>query len=220
MKLKIDIKKITVISVLFAMSYLCTFLLHFDLMFLKFDFKDAIIAISALIYGPLAGMFSSGIVALLEFITYSDTGVYGLIMNFLSSVAFSCVGGFIYKYRRTFQGAIFSGLSSILAVTAVMIFANMFITPYYMGVPQSEVIILIPKVLLPFNLIKSTVNASLLLLIYKPVTKAFGRMGLMPKKSYGQGTSLRTIILIISCLAVATVSVLLFVFVLNGSVGI
>ena len=217
---KFDVKKMTVIAVLCAIAYLCTFLLHFNLMFLTFDLKDAVIAISALVYGPLAGMFSSGVVALLEFITYSETGVYGLIMNFLSSVAFSCVGGFVYKYRRTFQGAVLSGLSSVLAVTAVMVEAKMFITPYYMGVPQNEVIKLIPSVLLPFNLIKSTVNASLLLLIYKPVTKAFGRIGLMPKKDYTKGTGLRTVILTISCLAGAAASVRVFIFVLNGNVSL
>ncbi len=216
---KLNVKRLTVIAVLCALSYLCTFLLHFNVMFLTFDFKDAIIAVASLVYGPLAGLFSSAVVAFLEFITYSETGVYGLIMNFLSSVAFSCVGGLVYKLRRSFQGAIFAVVCSVFAVTAVMIFANMFITPYYMVVPQSAVIKLIPKVLLPFNFIKSVMNASLTLLIYKPVTKAFGRMGLMQRKQYQQGAAMRTVILTVCCLAVAAVSVLVFVFVMGGKVS-
>lgn len=215
---KIDVKKIAVIGVLCALAYLCTFLLHFKVMFLTFDFKDAIIAVAGLMYGPLAGLFSSFIVALTEFVTYSDTGVYGLLMNFLSSAAFSVVGGFIYKYRRTFSGAIFSGIASVLAVTVTMLLANLLITPFYMGVDRSVVIELIPSVLLPFNLIKSVINASLTLLIYKPVTKAFGGLGLIARKQRVEGNGLRTVILTLSCLVIATVSVLLFIFVLNGSV--
>ena len=52
---------------------------------LTFDFKDAILSINALLFGPLTGVVSAALVALVEFITVSDTGVYGLIMNFLSS---------------------------------------------------------------------------------------------------------------------------------------
>ena len=215
---KNNIKKMSVIGVLCALAYLCTFLLHFKVMFLTFDFKDAVIAISALIYGPLAGLFSSLIVALTEFVTFSDTGVYGLIMNFLSSAAFSVIGGFIYKYRRTFLGAILSGMASVLAVTTVMLMANLCITPYYMHVDRSVVVELIPGVLLPFNLLKSVINASLTLLIYKPMTKAFGRLGLIERKQNKRGSGLRTVILSLSCLVIAAVSVLVFIFVLDGKV--
>ncbi len=215
---KIDVKKIAVIGVLCALAYLCTFLLHFKVMFLTFDFKDAIIAVSGLMYGPLAGLFSSLIVALTEFVTFSDTGVYGLIMNFLSSAAFSAVGGFIYKYRRTFSGAIFSGVASVFSVVAVMMLANLFITPLFLHQPREAIIDLMPTVLLPFNLIKSVINASLTLLIYKPVTKAFGRLGLTERKQQKAGSGLRTVILTLCCLVVAAISVLIFIFVLNGSV--
>ncbi len=215
---KIDVKKLAVIGVLCAVAYLCTFLLHFKVMFLTFDFKDAIIAVAGLMYGPLAGLFSSFIVALTEFVTYSDTGVYGLIMNFLSSAAFSVVGGFIYKYRLTFSGAIFSGVASVFSVVAVMMLANLFITPLFLQQPREAIIDLMPTVLLPFNLIKSVINASLTLLIYKPVTKAFGRLGLTERKQQRVGSGLRTVILTLCCLVVAAISVLTFIFVLNGSV--
>lgn len=215
---KNNIKKIAVIAVLCALAYLCTLLLHFKVMFLTFDFKDAIIAVSALMYGPVAGLFSSAVVALLELVTVSDTGVYGLIMNFLSSTAFACVGGLVYKYRRTFSGAIFAMAASVLSVTAVMLLANLFVTPLFMGVPRGEVVKLIPKVLLPFNLVKSVMNAVLTLMIYKPVTQFFGRMGLTERKHYEKGSGLRTVIMIISCLAVAAVAVLVFIFYLNGTV--
>ena len=67
-----------------ALAYICVFILKFKVGFLTFDFKDAVISIISFLYGPLYGVFSAGIVAFMEFITISDTGAYGLIMNFLS----------------------------------------------------------------------------------------------------------------------------------------
>ena len=215
---KINVKKMTVIAVLCAMAYICTFLLHFKFQFLTFDFKDAIIAISALIYGPVAGLLTSFIVAFLEFITVSDTGVYGLIMNFLSSAAFSVTAGLVYKYKRTFYGAIFAVVSAVFAVIAVMLLANIFITPFYMGATADAVINLIPTMLLPFNAVKSVMNAALTLLIYKPITQAFFKLTLTEKKAYNSGNGLRTIILMVSALVVAVIAVLIFVFMIHGQV--
>lgn len=222
-KVNNNIKKMTVIAVLCAIAYLVSFIFPFKVSFLTFDLKDAIIAIASLMYGPLAGLISSMIVPFLEFITTSETGVYGFIMNFLSSAAFSVTAGFIYKYKRSFSGAIFAMLSAVLAVTAVMLLANLFITPYYIGMTnigaaRSAVVDMIPTLLLPFNLIKSIVNASLTLLVYKPVTAAFARMRLVEKKAYSKGAGTRSVILMLSCLAVAAAAVVVFVLCLGGTV--
>ena len=212
------IKRMTVMAVLCALAYLCTFLLHFKVSFLTFDFKDAVIAIPSLIYGPLAGVFSSAIVSFIEFITVSDTGVYGLIMNFISSACFSGVIGLIYKYRRTFSGAIIAVTAAVFSVTAIMMLANLFITPFYMGVPRGEVLKLIPSMLLPFNLVKSIMNASLTLIIYKPITKALGSMALIGYKQAPQKNTLRSVILLLCALAVAAAALLFFIFYLKGTV--
>lgn len=222
-KVNNNIKKMTVIAVLCAIAYLVSFIFPFKVSFLTFDLKDAIIAIASLMYGPLAGLICSIIVPFLEFITTSETGPYGFIMNFLSSAAFSVTAGFIYKYKRSFSGAIFAMLSAVFAVTAVMLLANLFITPYYIGMTdigdaRSVVIDMIPTLLLPFNLIKSVVNASLTLLIYKPVTAAFARMRLVEKKVYSKGAGTRSVILMLSCLGVAAAAVVVFVLCLGGTV--
>ena len=217
-KVNSNIKRITVIAVLCAFAYLVSFIFPFKVSFLTFDLKDAIIAISALMYGPIAGLVSSVIVPFLEFITTSETGIYGFIMNFLSSAAFSVTAGIIYKYRRSFSGAILSMCASVLAVTAIMLLANLFITPYYMGVERGMVVELIPSLLLPFNLIKSVINASLTLLIYKPITAAFGRMGMIERKTFSKENSLRSILLVLGCLAVAAAAVVVFVLYLGGTV--
>ena len=213
-----NIKKLTVTALFCALAFLMTFVFRFKVGFLTFDFKDAVISVLSLLYGPVYGVISAGVVAFLEMISVSDTGPYGLIMNFISSATFALACGTVYKFKRTFSGAIISVVTAVVTVTAVMMVANIFITPYYMGVARGEVIALIPTMLLPFNLAKAIINATSLLLIYKPVTSALKRTGLVinddgKKFEFSKKTLIMSIVsLIILALAVAFV-----IFKLGGS---
>ena len=178
-----NIKKLTVTALFCALAFLMTFIFRFKVGFLTFDFKDAVISVLSLLYGPVYGVISAGVVAFLEMISVSDTGPYGLIMNFISSATFALACGTVYKFKRTFSGAIISVITAVVTVTAVMMVANIFITPFYMGVGRGDVIALIPTMLLPFNLAKAIINATSLLLIYKPVTSALKRTGLVMSDS-------------------------------------
>lgn len=206
-----NIKKLTVTALFCALAFLMTFVFRFKVGFLTFDFKDAVISILSLLYGPVYGVISAGVVAFLEMISVSDTGPYGLIMNFISSATFALACGTVYKFKRTFSGAIISVVTAVVTVTAVMMVANIFITPYYMGVARGEVIALIPTMLLPFNLAKAIINAASLLLIYKPVTSALKRTGLVisddgKKFEFSKKTLILSIVsVIILALAVAFV---------------
>ena len=105
------------------------------------------------------------------------------MMNLMSSVTFVCVSTLIYKYRKTIWGAVIGLVTAACATVAVMLVANLFITPYYMGVTQEAVINLIPKVILPFNVVKTILNASITMLLYKPISKVLKRMGLSKSTS-------------------------------------
>ncbi|MBR3961837.1 MAG: ECF transporter S component [Clostridia bacterium] len=212
---KSDIKALAVTSVLAAAGFLLTFICSFRVSFLTFDFKDAVIALASLIYGPIYGVAASATVAFLEFITFSQTGVYGLIMNFLASGTFSLVCGYIYKHKRTFSGAILSLVFAAVSVITVMITANIFITPFYMGVERSAVIKMILPLLLPFNAAKTVINASFTMLLYKPFTNALKRMNII--KSGGNSSfSLRTVIMSVVCVILIVLAILGVTLGLNG----
>ena len=155
-----------------ALAYVSRFVFHFNVMFLTFEFKDAIITIGGMFLGPLWALGMSIATALIEFITISDTGVYGLIMNVSAAMAFSGVASLIYRCRRTLGGAI-AGLSlGAVALVGVMLPLNLLVTPRYMGVSVGDVAALIPKLLFPFNLLKGIMNMAVALLLYKPVISA------------------------------------------------
>ena len=140
-------------------------------------------------------------------------------MNFISSATFTFVFGIVYKYKRTFYGAIASVILSVISVTLIMMIANYFITPYYMGVTRSEVVALIPSLLLPFNLTKSVINSAATLLLYKPVTNALRRVGVLKKREEISGKiTAKSVVLYTSALIIGIVCVLLVLYILNGEV--
>lgn len=213
-----NLKKAMITAVFAAIAFLLTFIFRFKVSFLTFDFKDAILAMVSLMYGPLYGISAVAVVTFLEFLSVSDTGLYGLIMNFISSGTFALVFGLVYKYKRTFKGAIASVISSIIAVTFVMMVANFFITPYYMGVSRSDVVALIPSLLLPFNLAKSVINACATLILYKPVTNALKRVGVLKKKEDTvEKLSLKSVVLFAVAFCLGVAAILFLVLALGGA---
>ena len=94
------VRRLCALAVFFALSYASVFVFRIHVLFLTFDIKDAIITIAAMMYGPFAGLAISAMDALLE-LTISETGLWGMIMNFISSAVFSFTAGLIYRCRRT-----------------------------------------------------------------------------------------------------------------------
>lgn len=177
-----DTKRIVGMAMFAALAYGVTFVFRIPVQFLTFDAKDAVLTIAAFIYGPIAAIVMSLIPALIEFITISSTGFWGFLMNFASSACFSFTASVIYKYKRSFNGAIVGLYASVVATTAVMMFLNILVTPIYMKVPRDVVVDLLPTLLLPFNFAKALMNAAITMLIYKPVSIAMKRAKLIQGK--------------------------------------
>lgn len=212
-----SIRKLTVMAMICAMGFIAMFVFRFNVGFLTFDFKDAIMSVASLIFGPLAGVICSVLVALLEFITIGDTGVYGLIMDILSSASFLLICGIVYKYKHTFSGAIIAAVCSVIGMTAVMCVANIFITPYYMHVESSDVVAMIPTLLFPFNLCKGIMNAAVMLLIYKPLSIVLRKAKLLVSTEAKESKlNKKTVILAICSVLVLVATALFIVFKLNG----
>lgn len=226
-----SLKKMTGVAVFAALAYLSMIVLRIPDIggFLTMDFKDVIITVSAMFFGPLSAVFISVLVPFLEFMTISETGVYGLIMNILSSLTFSLTASLIYKYKKTILGAIIGLLSAVFSVTAVMMVANLVITPYYMNMPTSAVAALIPKLLLPFNLTKALFNAAVTLILYKPLTAAMRKTDFFGRKRNDaraektpeekKKEKIRTVLLWSVGIAVAVVSMLVIIFVWKGRIS-
>lgn len=217
-----QLRRMVAIAMFAAMAYVAMLLIHVKVSFLTLDVKDALIALCGLYFGPVAALVVAILVPVLELFTVSSTGFYGLIMNILGSVAFSLTASLIYKWKKTFVGAIVALLSSVFVTTGAMLLANLFITPYYMGVAVAQVRALIPSLLLPFNVLKATLNAGVVLLLYKQLSLALRRARVLPARTEGEQTStkgkLRSwLVALVACLLIAASVVVIFV-VLGGKI--
>ncbi len=213
-------KKLAAVAMFCALAYIVSFCFPIKVQFLTFDAKDAVIAIGGMFFGPLAALAMACIVPVMEFLTLSDTGVYGLIMNFLSSAAFGVTASLVYKYRRKMSGAVFGLTSAVLTMVGVMMVANIFITPFYMGVSRDMVVDLIPTLLLPFNATKSVLNAALVLLLYKPFTTALRATNLVPKSSNTiKNSPVYTAITIFVAVLLLCASLVVYFTLLGGSIS-
>ena len=182
------IKRICTIGMLSAVAFLVVYTIRIPMvLFLKYEPKDVVITIGGLIYGPMAAMIISVIVSFVEMITMSDTGIWGLIMNILSTCAFACTAAWIYKKKRNMQGAVIGMVAGCILMVVVMLLWNYLITPIYLGYPRGQVAAMLPTVFLPFNLFKGTLNTAITLLLYKPVVTGLRKASLLPPVRDGKG---------------------------------
>ena len=211
-----------ILSAMFAaLAYASVFALRIDIpppIPLTFDFKDAIIALGAIILGPVAGVAMAAAVALLELATISGTGAFGLIMNFVSSATFAVVASLIYKYFKNRKGAIGGLITATLVTTAVMIGMNLVVTPLFMGVPVQAVASFILPLFLPFNLTKLLLSSALIVLIYKPLVTALRRNKLIEGKVEKYSVDRWGVVIAVGAVVVIIACLLVFFLHLNGEV--
>ncbi len=217
-----SLEKVIGISIFSALAFVVAFVCNIVppiAGFLSLDVKDAVIAIAAFIYGPVSGLIIAFIAAFIEFLTFSTTAWYGLIMNFASSAVFTLTASLIYKKIRTINGAIIAFTAAVIATTGVMLLLNNFVTPVYLtsplvGMPKeaasSMVLDLLPRVLLPFNFAKSMLNASVAIMLYKPVLAALSKAKIIQTKSASLSFNKNTRLVLIIGSTALVVSVVIF----------
>ncbi len=154
--------------------------------FLKYDPKDVVLLIAGFMYGPLPAMLTSLAVALIEMVTVSEAGLIGCLMNVLASWAFILPAAVLYRKRHSLGGALVGLVLGIFCMTGVMLLWNYFLTPFYMGIPRAAVAAMLLPVFLPFNLLKGALNASLAMLVYKPLANALRRSRRLPAPGGGK----------------------------------
>ena len=232
---KLSIKKIVVLALFCAMAYVTCFFLRISGIggFLSFEIKDTIITLAAMLFGPWAGVAISFVVATMEMISFSGTGPIGALMNFASSAAFSACASAIYIYcpviKKKISGAVTGLVTAVVAMTALMVVMNLIFTPIYQNVPVEVVKGMILPLLLPFNLLKATLNAALIMMLYKPISTLLKRARItdvaqhvpqdgVPVKVGGYKYGKKSILVIVAAVAIGVLCVVLFVTVFGGEI--
>lgn len=212
-----QIKQMVVMALLAALAYVVMVFIRIPVIsFLKYEPKDVIITIGGFIYGPLASLFISLIVTLVEMGTVSDTGWIGAVMNFVSTAAFVLPATIIYKKMHNLKGAVIGLVSGVVSMIIVMLLWNYILTPLYMGYPREAVAKMLPTVFLPFNALKGGLNAALTMLLYKPVITALRAANLVPRPEEQRKGSVGTTILVVVLSLALAATLVLVILALQG----
>ena len=167
-------RKLCTLGLLGAISVVLVAFIHFPVFpltpFLEYDPADIPIFIGTLFYGPVAGLFLTVIVSVVQGLTVSAaSGVIGIIMHIVATGSFVLVFGLLTRKNKSIKRSIIALVLGIVTWTAVMVLWNLLLTPVFMGTPVDAVLELILPAILPFNLIKAGVNGVVALLVGKSV---------------------------------------------------
>ena len=213
-----DVKRLVGMAMFAALAYVVGFATSWaKIAHLTFDAKDAIITLAAFIYGPVSAIVISFITALIETLTLTLTVTFwhGFLMDFASSATFALVASLVYKKKRSFNGAILGFALASVFTTAVMLGLNILMTPLYMkqlGVPMDAkgVIKQIPTLLLPFNFAKALMNSAIAMVLYKPLSQAMRRAGLV-KGEVNMRFNKQSVYLLVIAAVAAVLAIVLFI---------
>lgn len=168
------LRKLTTMAILAAVSIVLVALIHFPIFpavpFLEYDPADIAILICGFAFGSVAGICVTVVAALIQGLTVSaQSGIYGIIMHIIATAALVLTSSIIYRKKKTKKNALVAIVFGVLAMTAVMIPANIFITPFFMGCERAFVIALLPFIA-GFNFIKAGINGIITFFVYKKIS--------------------------------------------------
>ena len=138
--------------------------------FLEYDICDVFVLITSFSLGPVYGVLSSIVVAIVQAFLLDKSGAFGFLMNIISTTAISLPAALVYVKYKTKKGAALSLLIGSLIMVAVMIAFNYLVTPHFMGVNIKIVHSLMPFIA-GFNVIKATANSFITFFVYKHIAK-------------------------------------------------
>lgn len=209
-----ETRKLVLLSLMVAMAIISVYLFSIKISYLTYDPKDVFITLAAFWVGPLWSIVASLVVQWIEMITKSETGPIGFIMGFIASVSFFLPASLIYRKHKSFGYAIIGLLAACLTMSITMLVFNYAITPLYLDIDRAELVPSLVTLILPFNLLKTTLNATLILLLYKPLSNALFRSGMLtrPQESHDKtkNTGMGSIIVIMSVLVVLLILMLVW----------
>ena len=170
-------KRLTYLAVLAALSLVLELVIHFPIIpaapFLLYAAGDLPMLFASIILGPLEAIVITASTSVLFALITGEGGPWGMLMHFIAS------GTFVLVFYLVFRGTLFSKerkasmvnlflalLLATVARAAIMIPANILITPIYMKVSVEEVKGLLLPAIVPFNLIYGGINTAIFFGLY------------------------------------------------------
>ncbi len=157
--------------------------------FMTVDFGDVATLISGFALGPISGIITVVMKNIINLLLNGTTTAYvGELSNTIVGCVFVGSASFIYSYKKTKKRAAIGLIVGVILMTLVATLSNYYVIfPLYakaMGIELIEFTKMMPPnnyihsfldlilfAIVPFNLVKGTLNALVTLLIYKKISQ-------------------------------------------------
>ena len=184
MRMNFSVRKLCMLGVLAALSVVLALFVRFPIFaaapYLEFDAGDVAMITGTFLYGPLAGVVLTFVASAIQALTVSASSqIWGFLMHFISTSLFCLVAGTVYRRRAHVVHSAIGLALGVVVATVTMIPLNLLITPLYSGMPMSAVASMLVPIIIPFNLIKFTINAVFSFLLWRSIR-------LIMKKVWGE----------------------------------
>ncbi len=174
MNTRISTKNLVTYAMLAAVAYVVIFVTRFSFVpaanFLKYDPKDVVVVISGFLYGPLPALAINIVASFVEMVTIGTSGPIGMLMTVLGTAFFVTPPTLIYRRWHSIKGAAVGLVFGCVCMVIFMLLWNYIMVPIYQGMPRAAVAEMLIPVFLPFNAIKSGLNASVAMTIFTPAS--------------------------------------------------
>lgn len=163
--------------------------------FMTVDFSDVATLVSGFILGPVSGVITVVLKNLINLMLNGTTTAYvGELSNIIVGSTFVVVSSLIYSHKKTKKTAILGLIFGVIGMSVIVTLSNYFVIfPIYAKVfhiPVDGFVKFVPKSynivknyydlmilsVLPFNIVKGTLNAIVTFLVYKKVSKAMKKI--------------------------------------------
>lgn len=178
--------KISILGAISALIMIFKFPLPFAPPFMTVDIGDLGVLISGFALGPVAGVLTSAVKILLNFIINgTTTGGVGELSNFILSSVFVVVASSIYNKGKSKKSAITGLVFGVLAYTVVACISNYFVIFPLYGINLVDFTKEFAKVnslastplmfvlfsIVPFNIVKGIIVSAVTIALYKPISR-------------------------------------------------
>ncbi len=173
MNKKTNTKKMVRVALLCAISVVLVYFIHFPLIpsapFLEYDPADMSIILTGLCYGTGWGILATVITSVIQGLTVSSaSGWIGIVMHIISTSMFVTAVSLTYKKTSKLVVSLIVGT---ITMVLVMIPVNLVFTGIFMGTGVEAVVKMLIPAIIPFNLLKAGINATISGLIFERVKK-------------------------------------------------
>ena len=178
-----DTRQLVTMALMCAIAALLSFIqlpLIPGVTFLTYDPSLMPAMVCGFAFGPGAGIAVGAVAAVIHGLILGEW--VGSLMNLVATLCFVWPAAALYRRKRTFKQGVIGLVVSVLAATVGAIAATLTIGVLFWYGSVDVILPMLLPAIVPFNLVKGTVNAVLTLIVYKAVSNL-----ITPKKSQVKG---------------------------------